>query len=148
DTLAREKWRYRKIARTLGLEDPLARRYLGLACAVRLDAEEEAFDYIEGCLELYQQIETRLVAHALHPSYPSILFPVAGGARPGAARALRRNPLVKMARQPDGTLVLVERQPLFRLRAPHSLVWLSVDGFGGERVETVEALVRAGGHDP
>src|SRR5258706_7815736 len=60
DTLARGKCRYRKIERTLGLRDPLAQSYLGLACSVRLDDADATYDYIGKCLQLFQQIEARL----------------------------------------------------------------------------------------
>ncbi len=146
DTLAREKWRYRKIERTLGLRDPLAQSYLGLACSVRLDDADATYDYIGKCLQLFQQIEARLVAHALHPSFPEILF----SNKNEAARAgrPRRNPLIKMAYESDGTLILIERSPLFRLVAPHSYVWLTIDGQRSpeEGVELARQAARLAGH--
>jgi hypothetical protein len=147
DTLAREKWRYRKIERTLGLQDPLARSYLGLASCVRFDDADATYDYVGKCLQLFQQIETRLVAYALHPSFPGILFSneneAAGAGQP------RRNPLIKMAYEPDGTLILIERSPLFRLAAPHSYIWLTIDGQRppAEGAGLARELARLAGHD-
>lgn len=147
DTLAREKWRYRKIERTLGLQDPLARSYLGLASCVRLDDADATYDYVGKCLQLFQQIETRLVACALHPSFPGVLFSnkneAAGAGQP------RRNPLIKMAYEPDGTLILIERSPLFRLAAPHSYIWLTIDGQRPpeEGVEVARRMARLAGHE-
>jgi hypothetical protein len=147
DTLAREKWRYRKIERTLGLQDALARSYLELASSVRFEEADATYDYVGKCLELYQRIETRLVAYALHPSFPGVLSSSKNGAAsPGH---LRRNPLIKMAYEPDGTLILVERTPLFRLAAPHSYIWLTIDGTRtpAAGVEVAGKLARLAGHD-
>jgi hypothetical protein len=149
DTLAREKWRYRKIERTLGLQHPLARSYLELASCVRFQDADATYDYAGKCLALYQRIETRLVAHALNPSFSAILFPGKTEARaPGAGQATR-NPLIKMAYEPDGTLILIERVPRFRLAAPHSYIWLTIDGERppAEGVEIARKLARLAGHD-
>src|SRR5258706_1112001 len=147
ETLAREKWRYRKIERTLGLQDPLARSYLGLVSCVRFDDADATYDYVDKCLQLFQQIETCLVAHALHPSFPEILFSnknaAAGTGQP------RRNPLIKMAYESDGTLILIERSPLFRLAAPHSYIWLTIDGQRPPEkgVEVARQLAHLAGHE-
>jgi hypothetical protein len=149
DTLAREKWRYRKIERTLGLQDPLARSYLQLASCVRFEDADATYDYVGKCLELYQRIETRLVAHALHPSFPGILFSSKNEIEAASAAQPRRNPLVKMACEPDGTLVLIERSPLFRLAAPHSYIWLTIDGTRppAEGAEVARKLASLAGHE-
>ena len=62
---------------------------------------------------------------------------------------LRRNPLVKMAHEPDGTLILIERSPLFRLAAPHSYIWLTIDGARArsEGVAIARRLADIGGHE-
>ena len=149
DTLAREKWRYRKIERTLGLQDSVAHRYLELASAVRFGEAEVTFDYVEKCLELYQRIETRLVAYALDPSFPAILSSgKSESAAPGVGQP-RRNPLIKMAHEPDGTLILIERSPLFRLSAPYSLIWLTIDGARrqGEAARVATEMARATGRE-
>jgi predicted nucleotidyltransferase len=150
DTLAREKWRYRKIERTLGLQDPLARSYLELASCVMFQGADATYDYVDKCLELYQQIETRLVAYALHPSFPAVLFSDKSKNQAASAGHPRRNPLVKMAYEPDGTLVLIERAPLFRLAAPHSYMWLTIDGqrSPAEGAGIARELARVAGHEP
>jgi predicted nucleotidyltransferase len=147
DTLAREKWRYRKIERTLGLQDPLARSYLGLASCVRFDDADATYDYVGKCLQLFQQIETRLVAYALHPSFPEILFSNKNAS--AVTGQPRRNPLIKMACEADGTLILIERSPLFRLAAPHSYIWLTIDGQSPpeEGIELARRMARTAGHE-